>query len=86
MGRVATEFMVSFWEYHECLTCNLLYRFMQETTIPTTYFLGKNSEADQPYLGRYLQVRFDPAWLTQAQLVMRDPHHHEIRKLRNSIL
>ena len=51
-----------------------------------TYFLGKNSEADQPSLRRYLQLRFDPAWLRQAQLSMRHPHHHEIRKLSNSIL
>ena len=55
-------------------------------TISTTYFLGKKGEADQPSLGRYLQLRLDPAWLSKAQLFMHHPHHHEILKLSNGIL
>ena len=53
--------------FHDCSICHLLHRFMQETTTPPTYFLGKNSEADQPPFGRYLQLHFDPAGLSQAQ-------------------
>ena len=72
--------------FHDCLICNLLHQFMQETTTPPTYFLGKNSEADQPPFGRYLQLRFDPAGLSQAKLFMHHPHHHDIRKLSCSTL